>query len=148
MSESNCFLVTSSTSCLLLKLTEAQNPTKINNLYQNIFTTNYRLVQNSKKNFYHRLFFIILQEELACYTNRSQKYTRLLRRLFPELSAAALSALANFWAKCQIFGLSASRSLSNITVLPTFQSYAFTFTEKSRPKAIFSISWNHVSLQF
>ena len=120
MSESNCFLVTSSTSCLLLRLTEAQNPTKINNLYQNIFTTNYRLVQNSKKKFYHRLFFIILQEELACYTNRRQKYTRLLRRLFPELSAAVLSALANFWAKCQIFGLSASRSLPNMTVLPTF----------------------------
>ena len=126
MSESNCFLVTSSTSCLLLKLTEAQNPTKINNLYQNIFTTNYRLVQNfEKRNFYHRLFFIILQEELACYTNRRQKYTRLLRRLFPELSAAALSALANFWARCQIFGLSASRSLPNITVLQTFLIYAF-----------------------
>ena len=100
MSESNCFLVTSSTSCLLLKLTEAQNPTKINNLYQNIFTTNYRLVQNSKKKIYHRLFFIILQEELACYTNRRQKYTRLLRRLFLNFQLLLLV----LW---QIFGQNA-----------------------------------------
>ena len=103
MSESNCFLVTSSTSCLLLKLTEAQNPTKINNLYQNIFTTNYRLVQNSKKKIYHRLFFIILQEELACYTNRRQKYTRLLRRLFLNFQLLLLvfgkflGKMPNFW---------------------------------------------------
>ena len=148
MSESNCFLVTSSTSCLLLKLTEAQNPTKINNLYQNIFTTNYRLVQYSKKKILSQIIFHYFAGGSGLLYKQKSEVHQAAEETFPELSAAALSALANFWAKCQIFGLSASRSLSNIAVLPTFQSYAFTFTKNSPLKAIFSISWNHVSLQF